>query len=85
MASLLLPANAHNDRWWRAESRRAESRVAGLKVQVSGSCAALPLNLRDHLISFQRGRHLYTAIGYRAVMKTSFAVWEEVIGVQLAA
>jgi putative transposase len=34
---------------------------------------------------FRVGRHLYTASGYRAVMKTRFAVWEEVIGVPLTA
>ena len=34
---------------------------------------------------FRVGRHLYRASGYRAVMKTRFAVWEEVIGVPLTA
>jgi putative transposase len=34
---------------------------------------------------FRVGRHLYRANGYREVMKTRFAVWEEVIGDQLAA
>jgi hypothetical protein len=33
---------------------------------------------------FRVGRHLYRANGYREVMKTRFAVWEEVIGDQLA-
>ena len=31
------------------------------------------------------GGHLYTAISYREVMKTRFAVWEEVTGITLAA
>jgi putative transposase len=30
---------------------------------------------------FRVGRHLYRADGYREVMKTRFAVWEEAIGV----
>jgi putative transposase len=34
---------------------------------------------------FRVGRHLYRAHGYREVMKTRFAVWEEAIGAQLAA
>ena len=34
---------------------------------------------------FRVGRHLYRANGYREVMKTRFAVWEEAIGSQLAA
>ncbi len=34
---------------------------------------------------FRVGRHLYRANGYREVMKTRFAVWEEAIGDQLAA
>lgn len=34
---------------------------------------------------FRVGRHLYRANGYREVMKTRFAVWEEVIGDQPAA
>ena len=34
---------------------------------------------------FRVGRHLYRANGYREVMKTRFAVWEEAIGAQLAA
>jgi len=32
---------------------------------------------------FRVGRHLYRANGYREVMKTRFAVWEEAIGDQL--
>lgn len=31
---------------------------------------------------FRVGRHLYRASGYRVVMKSRFAVWEEVIGVE---
>ena len=34
---------------------------------------------------FRVGRHLFTARSYRAVMKTRFAVWKEVIDVHLAA
>src|ERR1700730_8198673 len=34
---------------------------------------------------FRVGRHLYTKISYRAVMKTRFAVWEEVTSVALTA
>src|SRR5262245_605842 len=34
---------------------------------------------------FRVGRHLFTARSYRAVMKTRFAVWEEVIDVNFAA
>jgi putative transposase len=34
---------------------------------------------------FRVGRHLHRANGYREVMKTRFAVWEEAIGDQLAA
>ena len=34
---------------------------------------------------FRVGRHLYSANGYRAIMRARFAVWEEVIGVPLAA
>jgi putative transposase len=34
---------------------------------------------------FRVGRHLYSANGYRAIMRIRFAVWEEVIGVPLAA
>jgi len=34
---------------------------------------------------FRVGRHLFTARSYRAVMKTRFAVWEEVINVKFAA
>jgi len=34
---------------------------------------------------FRVGRHLYGAIGYREVMKTRFAVWEEAICAQPAA
>jgi len=34
---------------------------------------------------FRVGRHLYRAHGYREVMKTRFAIWEEAIGDQLAA
>jgi putative transposase len=33
---------------------------------------------------FRVGRHLYSANGYRAVMRARFAVWAEVIGVPLA-
>jgi len=33
---------------------------------------------------FKVGRHLFTARSYRAVMKTRFAVWEEVIDVESA-
>src|SRR6266478_5379934 len=42
--------------------------------------------LKGIITSFFRvGRHLYRANGYREVMKTRFAVWEEAIGAQLAA
>jgi len=34
---------------------------------------------------FRVGRHLYSANGYRAIMRARFAVWEDVIGVPLAA
>jgi putative transposase len=34
---------------------------------------------------FRVGRYLYTAMSYREVMKTKFAVWEEVTGITLAA
>ena len=34
---------------------------------------------------FRVGRHLYSANGYRAIMRARFAVWKEVIGVPLAA
>jgi len=34
---------------------------------------------------FQVGRHLYRASGYREVMKSRFALWKEVIGVETAA
>ena len=34
---------------------------------------------------FRVGRHLYRASGYREVMKSRFAVWEEVIGAEAAA
>ena len=34
---------------------------------------------------FRPGRHLYTASGYRAVMKLRFGIWAEVSGVQAAA
>ncbi len=34
---------------------------------------------------FRVGRHLYSANGYRAIMRARFAVWEEVISVALAA
>ena len=34
---------------------------------------------------FRVGRHLFTARSYRAVMKTKFAVWEEVIDVKSGA
>ena len=34
---------------------------------------------------FRVGRHLYSANGYRAIMRARFAFWEEVIGVPLAA
>ncbi len=34
---------------------------------------------------FRVGRHLYRASGYREVMKSRFAVWEEVIRVESAA
>lgn len=34
---------------------------------------------------FRVGRHLYRANGYREVMKTGFAVWEEVVGAPAAA
>src|SRR6266851_1362427 len=34
---------------------------------------------------FRVGRHLYRASAYRAVMKSRFALWEEVIRVQAAA
>ena len=33
---------------------------------------------------FRVGRHLYSAIGYRVVMKARFAVWNDVIGIPLA-
>ena len=31
---------------------------------------------------FRVGRHLYRACGYRAVMKSKFALWEQAIGVR---
>jgi len=34
---------------------------------------------------FRVGRHLYRASGYREVMKSRFALWKEVIGVETAA
>ena len=34
---------------------------------------------------FRVGRHLYSANSYRAIMRARFALWEEVIGVPLAA
>ncbi len=34
---------------------------------------------------FRVGRHLYSANGYRAIMRARIAVWEEVLGVPLAA
>jgi putative transposase len=34
---------------------------------------------------FRVGRHLYTSISYRAVMKTRFAVWEDVTSVTVRA
>jgi len=34
---------------------------------------------------FRVGRHLYSANGYRAIMRARFAVWEEVFGVPFAA
>jgi putative transposase len=34
---------------------------------------------------FRVGRHLYTAISYREVMKTRFAVWDQVTGITLKA
>jgi len=33
---------------------------------------------------FRVGRHLYSANGYRVVMKARFAVWNDVIGIPLA-
>jgi len=34
---------------------------------------------------FRPGRHLYTASGYREVMKSRFVTWEEVIGAHASA
>jgi len=34
---------------------------------------------------FRVGRHLYSAISYREVMKTRFAVWDQVTGITLKA
>ena len=36
------------------------------------------------LSHFRPGRHLYTAVGYREVMRSRFASWAEVICVQVA-
>ncbi len=34
---------------------------------------------------FRAGRHLYSAVGYREVMRLRFAAWREVTGLQVAA
>src|SRR5258708_923642 len=54
-------------------------------VQVSASRSALPLSLRDITSFFRVGRHLCRAHGYRAVMKSRFAAWDEVVVAQGAA
>ena len=50
--------------------------VSLLVAQATGQCGPVITSF------FRVGRHLYRASGYREVMKTRFAVWEEVICVE---
>jgi putative transposase len=49
------------------------------RFKVGRTRAAFSLGLRNHSSHFRVGKHLYSASGYRVVMKSRFAVWEKVI------
>jgi len=84
----VLPSVEHCQGKWqnnRAENSHQPTRLREKVMRrfKSAGHAQRFLSVFGIITSFFRvGRHLYKAHGYREVMKTRFAVWEEAIGDQ---
>ena len=84
----VLPSVDHcQDKWQnnRAENSHQPTRLSERVMRRFKSAAHAQRFLSAFGIinsHFRVGRHLYSASGYRVVMKSRFAVWEEVIGVE---
>jgi len=89
--SEIMPSVEHcQDKW---QNNRAENSLQPTRLREKAMRRFKSAGQAQRFLSafgiisshFRVGRHLYRASGYREVMKTRFAVWEEVIGDQLAA
>jgi putative transposase len=87
----MLPSVEHSQAKWqnnRAENSHQPTRLREkiMRRFKSAGHAQRFLSAFGLITSFFRvGRHLYRASSYRDVMKSRFAVWEDVVGAQAAA